>query len=601
MKKDLFYILLLVVYATTLFSCDLTEEPKATAGRSMIFGTESGLKAYSYSFYDMLPDYNTAFKLDDLAADYMIKNDIGVYESGSFTVNTEKSWSWSELRNINYFLKHNVGDGVPANVRDNYNGIARFFRAYFYFTKLISYGELPWIDQLIASDDAEVLYAGRDSRDVIINKIIEDLDFAFNNIQENKATVNSNLINKWSAAFLKSRVCLFEASWRKYHAGTDYVANCTISYDDLFKLAAQAAYDVMESRVYDIYDAKPYANGRGSYRELFISDNAIVKEVMLACSTDQELQMGEQNWWYNSSSYGPHPSMSRNFMKTYLNQDGSFYEEKNPDGSYKTFAEETVGRDTRLNQTIMCFDYTRKNSEGTFVPTLPNYTGHSLSGYQFTKYVLDDVAYDDGRKNINDIPIFRYAEVLLNYAEAKAELGTITDDDWKNTIGKLRKRAGITGGLENLPQTIDSYLQSTYFPNVSNPILLEIRRERAIELCLEGSRLRDMKRWACGDLWVKDDWKGIYIPSLDTPLDINQDGIYDLYVTRTSNYKGEYADIAVILGAALTVKQIEDDPNHGYFYWYNTPSRVWNANMYLYPIPQEVRNVNSNLSQNPGW
>jgi hypothetical protein len=215
---------------------------------------------------------------------------------------------------------------------------------------------------------------------------------------------------------------------------------------------------------------------------------------------------------------------------------------------------------------------------------------------------MDDVSYDNGQTNINDIPIFRYAEVLLNYAEAKAELGTLTDNDWKNTIGVLRRRAGITGGdLDQKPTVVDPYIQKTYYPGISDPVILEIRRDRAIELCLEGLRMLDLKRWACGNLWKDVEWTGIYIPALDTPLDMNGDGTYDVYFTTNTNYAGTYKGITVQLKGAQTVKKLSDDPNGGYVYFYNETSHTWNDNMYLYPIPAQVITMNPNLTQNPGW
>ena len=602
--KVAFYIynIFIYIFVLLLSSCDLTEEPRSSADKEMIFGSKDGLGAYSYSFYNELPDYNTAFKLDNVAVDYIVKNLISTYEAGAYTVNEASSWNWAPLRNINYFIKHNVNDNVSESIRNNYTGIARFFRAYFYFDKLVTYGEVPWIDTLIENDDIDKLYASRDSRDLIIKKIIEDLDYAFQNILEVNPTGDSNLVNKWCAAFLKSRICLFEASWRKYHKNSAYVEGLVITPEELFEDAANAAKLIIDSKVYDIYNGVDYSGGRGAYRELFISDHTITKEVMLACSLDKELQMGEQNWWYNSSTYGNRWSMSRPFAKLYLNIDGTVYNEKNEDGSYKNFVEETTGRDLRLNQTIRGADYTCLDSKGKYVQTSANFTGHSLTGYQFTKYIKDDVTYNDGRKNDNDIPIFRYAEVLLNYAEAKAELGTLTDEDWKNTIGILRKRAGIVGGdLEHLPTIVDSYIQHTYFPLISDPVILEIRRERSIELCLEGTRLMDLKRWACADLWENSEWTGVYIPVLDTPLDMNGDGKYDVFFTKSSKYTGDYSSILVKLNSTQTVLPLEDDPNKGYLYLYNVGSRIWNDNMYLYPIPQEVININPNLSQNPGW
>ena len=225
-----------------------------------------------------------------------------------------------------------------------------------------------------------------------------------------------------------------------------------------------------------------------------------------------------------------------------------------------------------------------------------------MTGYQFTKYVLDDEAIDNGANNYNDLPIFRYAEVLLNYAEAKAELKSLTDSEWEQTIGQLRRRAGITGGdLEHLPTQVDPYLHDTFYPDINDPVLLEIRRERAIELCLEGVRLNDLKRWNCGELWEKLAWTGIYIPALDKPIDMNGDGVNDVFFTKDANYNGEYKGIAVKLNNLQTVQELTDDPKHGFIYNYRIDTKVWNDNMYLYPIPQEVRNLNPNLTQNPGW
>lgn len=595
-------IIALILSASVLVvSCDLAEQPKAKAGRDMIFGSETGLLTYTNGFYEYLPDYDNAHK-QNITMDNAAKNATGTYEVGAYTTNTSTSWSWSSIRNVNYFLKYNTSSNVSEPIRNNYSGIARLFRAYLYFNKLVQYGEVPWIDIPLEPDSPE-LYKTQDSRDVIISKMIEDLDFAAANITEDKITPNSNRVNRWTALFFKSRVCLFEASFRKYHAtgskyGKDYLKDCKITAEELYRQAADAAQEIIEKGPYRLYTGTPYANGRGSYRELFISDNAVSQEVMLSLALDPVLQLGEANWYYNSSTYGPHLCMTHAFAKTYLNLDGTPYNDKKGD-TYKTFAEETSGRDYRLNQTIRGADYTCKDKEGVFVPTPANMTGHSLTGYQFTKYVMDDISFDGGRTNYNDVPIARYAEVLLNYAEAKAELGTLTDADWEKTIGALRGRAGITGGLDKKPTTADPYMMSIY-TGVTDPVILEVRREREIELILEGLRLNDLKRWACGKLWETAAWDGIYIPALNTPLDLNGDGTNDVFVTEDSKYSGPYKSIAMYTGANLKVVKLADDTKGGYRLNYEI-SRVWNDNMYIYPIPEIVIQKNPNLKQNPGW
>lgn len=595
-------IIALILSASVLVvSCDLAEQPKAKAGRDMIFGSETGLLTYTNGFYEYLPDYDNAHK-QNITMDNAAKNATGTYEVGAYTTNTSTSWSWGSIRNVNYFLKYNTSSNVSEPIRNNYSGIARLFRAYLYFNKLVQYGAVPWIDIPLEPDSPE-LYKAQDSRDVIISKMIEDLDFAAANITEDKITPNSNRVNRWTALFFKSRVCLFEASFRKYHStgskfGKEYLKDCKITAEELYRQAADAAQEIIEKGPYRLYTGTPYANGRGSYRELFISDNAVTQEVMLSLALDPVLQLGEANWYYNSSTYGPHLCMTHAFAKTYLNLDGTPYNDKKGD-TYKTFAEETSGRDYRLNQTIRGADYTCKDKEGVFVPTPANMTGHSLTGYQFTKYVMDDISFDGGRTNYNDVPIARYAEVLLNYAEAKAELGTLTDADWEKTIGALRGRAGITGGLDKKPTTADPYMMSIY-TGVTDPVILEIRREREIELILEGLRLDDLKRWACGKLWETAAWDGIYIPALNTPLDLNGDGTNDVFVTEDSKYSGPYKSIAMYTGDNLKVVKLADDTKGGYRLNYEI-SRVWNDNMYIYPIPEIVIQKNPNLKQNPGW
>ena len=600
-RIKLFVLLPLMLLAA---SCDLTEYQQATADRKMIFGSEAGMRTYCYNFYvNILPDNTDAFAPStvDLAA----KATTSTFEQGAYSADVETSWSWSQVRNVNYFIYYNTDPDVPENIRNNYTGVARFFRAWLYYSLLRKYGEVPWIGVPLNPDSPE-LYAPRDSRDVIITHMLEDLDFAFEHIIASDIQPNANTINKWTAMALKSRVALFEASFRKYHAGSEFVKNCTITPDELYREAAAAAKTVMDGKVYSIWTGTPYKEGRGAYRDLFTSDDAVTQEVMLSagCSPKLSAKLGYQNFWYNSPTYGSRLSMTRTMVNTYLNIDGSFYTDVDARGNHKSFEEETTGRDLRLNQTIRAADYTCINAKKVLVPTAPNVSGLCLTGYQITKYVLDDVAYDGGQNNINDIPIMRYAEVLLNYAEAKAELGEITDADWSATIGVLRRRAGITGGdLDALPTASDAFMKALY-PSVTSPVILEIRRERECELAYENFRFTDIRRWGVGDLWQRVKWDGIFIPALDTPMDLNGDGTFDAYFTLDADYlaTGEYNYISVLVlpdSSPENGLHIEDTTD-GYFLRYDVP-RVWTDKMYLYPVPSQERILNPNLTQNPGW
>jgi hypothetical protein len=211
--------------------------------------------------------------------------------------------------------------------------------------------------------------------------------------------------------------------------------------------------------------------------------------------------------------------------------------------------------------------------------------------------------FDAGALNTNAVPLFRYAEVLLNYAEAKAELGTLTNQDWALTIGALRARAGITGGLTIKPTLVDPYLVANYFPNISDPSILEIRRERGIELSLEGLRFADILRWKRGEL-MEQQWNGFYVPALNTPMDLNEDGILDVLFyqgTRPAAISGvTFVDVSPRIGTAVN-SQLLKNGTSGELIWMNEIPRKWNEKNYLYPIPLNDLQRNPNLKQNPGW
>jgi hypothetical protein len=220
------------------------------------------------------------------------------------------------------------------------------------------------------------------------------------------------------------------------------------------------------------------------------------------------------------------------------------------------------------------------------------------------KWTLDDMYYDTRDLNINAISMFRYGEVLLNYAEAKAELGTLTDADWATTIGVLRARGGITAGLTTKPTVVDPYLKSVYFPDISDPVILEVRRERGIELCLEGFRFSDILRWKRGEL-MNQEWNGFYVAALNTAMDLNEDGIMDVafYQGTTKPNLGSaltYVDVSPLVAGKVN-SQLLKNGTTGELTWMNNITRKWEDKMYYYPIPTTDLVTNPNLGQNPGW
>lgn len=579
----LFLVSLCVVFA----GCDLEQNPVAETSRDAVFNHENGLQLYTTSFYNMLPSADDITRGDGIsdygarkpAPDFIVE---GAYDARS----SDGGWSWSQLRNINYFLENNVDPAVPEAVRQHYNGLARFFRAWFYFEKVKRYGDVPWIDKPLGVDDPS-LYAGRDPREVVMQHVLEDINFAIDNL----ATTNDasrTMITRDVALAFKSRVALFEGTFRKYHPewGLSDTAN------EWLNEAASAARTIMDSGQYSLYDG---AGEESSYRRLFTSDDPVSSEIMLAVVSDLGLGVTHTaNWTYTSGTFWVRYSFIRTFMNTYLNIDGTPFTGR-PGFETMTFMDEVKGRDKRLQQTIRMGDYTRTNS-GVSVPAPPAFT-YTWTGYQPIKWTLDDIAIDGGSRNTNAVSIFRYAEVLLNYAEAKAELGTITDSDWAETVGALRGRAGITGGLTSLPAQVDPYLQQVYFPDVASPVLLEIRRERSIELVLEGFRFYDLIRWKRGDL-MEMQWNGMYVPSVNEYMDLNEDGAPDVY------FATEMPEARVDGVVYVDVTGEEDrlaNGTSGEITVLNTIPRVWEDRHYLYPIPEVHLLKNPALTQNPGW
>ncbi|HEX8609397.1 MAG TPA: RagB/SusD family nutrient uptake outer membrane protein, partial [Pedobacter sp.] len=442
--------------------------------------------------------------------------------------------------------------------------------------------------------DDPALNAGRDKRELVMDSVLADLDYACNNIQATN-DASRTTITKWVAYAYKSRVCLFEGTFRKYHTELNLSGTANRWLDE----AVAASEQIMKNGGYSINTA----GGPGSsYRQVFTSNAPIAQEVLQAAVADVNLSvLNEANWWWTSGTYGAKASFTRTFINTYLKLDGTPFTN---DPAYPTmlFKDEVKNRDLRLKQTIRSGDY-KRISNGVQVPAPPVFS-YTFTGYQPIKWTLDDTYFDAGALNTNAVALFRYAEVLLNYAEAKAELGTLTDADWASTIGVLRSRAGITGGLSTKPTVADPYLMNKYFPGITDPTILEIRRERGIELSLEGFRFSDLLRWKRGEL-MEQEWNGFYVPSLITPMDLNEDGILDVAFYQGARPSPAaagvtYVDVSARVGNAIN-SQLLKNGTFGELIWMNEIPRKWNDRNYYYPIPLADLQRNPNLKQNPGW
>lgn len=580
--------------AISLLACQkLDQQPEDTATGEAIFNTENGLALYANSFYDILPSGNDIIRSDEMT-DYGARNQVPDFlRAGAYGPQQSTGWEdWDKLRNINFFLANCNSPQVSDEVKSHYIGLARFFRSWFYFNKVKRFGNVPWIGQPFDIDDPG-LFNGRDERTLVMDSVLADLNYAIENISTTDDPTRS-LITKDIAYAFKSRVCLFEGTFRKYQVGY----GLTGSADQWLEEAVQAAEAVMQSGHFNLNTA---GGEELSYRQLFISDAPVAQEIMLSAVMSASLNvLNDANWWWTSATYGARLSLIRTFINTYLNIDGTPFT-NNPAYQTMTFMEEVKGRDKRLQQTIRMGDYKRIN--GTTPEPAPPVFSYTYTGYQPIKWTVDNTFFDGGTRNTNSIAMIRYAEVLLNYAEAKAELKTINASDWNNTIGALRRRAGITGNTSTLPAQVDSYLQQNYFPEINDPILLEIRRERGIELALEGFRFHDIIRWRKGEL-MDMTWNGFYVPALDTPLDLNEDGVLDVCFFQqepAQRINGvTYINVAPTISGGTNPQQLKNGTS-GELTWLNNIPRKWDEKYYLYPIPRKDYLLNPNLGQNPGW
>jgi len=617
MKKRTAYFVFCASLALSLSSCSLEELPVTSGNRTIVFGSAQGLESYALSFYQQLPSLSSLSAREG-TSDYAVAKNVSQFYTATYSAETPTSWGWGNLRKVNYFIDgiHSEDCTVSQEDKDHFEGLARWFRAYFYYDKLFTYGGVPWFDHCLKNDELDEMYKNRDSRDVIIGHIIEDLDFAAEHIRTTSSVGNTR-ISKNAAYALKSRACLWEASWRKYHN----LETPEWSAEKLYRLAAEAARVIISDPMVELNTAvcpDAYMSDNpslGAYRSLFYSKDILTNEVILGVQASlEDLVTGDANYYWNSASYGDCMCMSRAFVFTYLCTDGTPFTDK-PKYKAINFINEFNNRDARLAQTVKGPRY--EIAGGGWRDRRPNIVdGVAITGYQVIKFVEDATAKNGTSKNENSLPVIRYAEVLLNYAEAMAELGELTDADWAATIGALRLRAGFQdkpGVTSSKPTAIDPYLQETFYPDINDPVILEIRRERAIELVFEGFRADDLKRWKEGKNFERVPWTGLHVPTLDAQFAVNYDETNDFYFTykpyadvpsyAQNKYVPVYTDEDAEQGLRL-----DENPDGGYDPRYEVVvKRVWfdDDRQYLYPIPAEVireyHNRGYKLDQNPGW
>ncbi|MCX2682036.1 RagB/SusD family nutrient uptake outer membrane protein [Galbibacter sp. EGI 63066] len=574
------HFILILLCSLTVLSCSdeyLNKEPLSDVTEENFFLKASDLELYTNGFYRMFPAtsiYNGDARVDNIVTTSLSEE----MRSARLIPTSGGGWDWGYLRDINYFLEHyEKADDEAA--KKHYGGVARFFRAYFYFEKLKRFGGVPWYDYTIDPTDTESLQKPRDSRQFIADKILEDLDFAIANLNE---SVEAYRITKYTALALKSRVGLYEGTFEKYRDIS--------GYEKYLEASANAALELINNSPYTVYST---GDTEHDYMNLFNSHDAQTSEMILSRQFTQSLNVDHNvNYYTTTSSYG-RPGMTKELVNSYLNSDGSRFTDL-PNHNQIFFTEEVANRDPRLSQTIRTPGYTRKGQSLELPPNI----GATVTGYQLTKYVTEP-QYDTNDESITDLPIFRFGEVLLNYAEAKAELENITQSDLDQSIQLLRNRVGMPAlSMTAANGNPDPFMEDQY-PDVDGPnkgLILEIRRERRIELYMENFRWDDIVRWKSGQTITRP-LRGLYFPGAGS-YDMDGNGSIDVVLYEGEEPGNQTEGTQYIkMGSDVYFDEnnlIDPQPDFN--------NRTFDETRdYLYPIPRVELQLNPNLTQNPGW
>ncbi|MBB5648793.1 RagB/SusD family nutrient uptake outer membrane protein [Pedobacter cryoconitis] len=593
-------LVIVVLAITILTGCKknfLEREPQTSINPKYFFKTTADLETYSNGFYEMtgitaLNDVmerkndvfsdNLSVYLGGSEIDNMIRGKI------SATTVTPKSWNWENLRRINYML-NNLQDvqGDQATVA-HFTGIARFYRADFYFEMLKRYGDVPYYTTVLEATDEAALYKKQDPRALVADSIRADLEYAVSHV---KADGTKSRITKWAALAMLSRFCLYEGTFRKYHDELGLQASAT----PFLERAVSASKEIM-SGGFSIYNTGKKGE---DYQKIFTSaDLGSNKEILFYRDFDQALNRSNDTHYVFDWQW----SISKSMADTYLMADGTPFT-SSPGWNTKTYTEVFNNRDPRMAVTIM---------PPGFSTTLgrPNLIRPTFGGYPQIKFY----AIDPNTKvytEYSDLPIFRYAETLLINAEAKAELGSITQGDLDQTINLLRNRAGVSPLNMSLANANPDPVLVNMYPHVSSGnkgVLLEIRRERNVELACEGFRFNDLLRWKAGQL-LERPTQGIYVAKLGA-MDVTGDGVEDIAILESPEKTDPLAGVPAAVKANLVMYYLNSNSFYlsnqtsGFIMFpenVNTPRSFNEAKYYYFPIPFQQVLLNPKLVQPKGW
>ena len=602
MKKITSYIIIgMLLISASCKKGFLDRYPQDAIAPELFFKTETDLSLYINGLLNSpgMGQYLNDQSSDNTAstAALELKNMmLGAPSSQTIT----GGWDWGRLRDINYFLDNYDKANVAQDVKDHYAGLAKYYRAAFYFDKVNRFSDVPWYGNTINPGDS-ALYKARDPRTLVVDNIMADLLFAVQHIKEK---VPSGTPNVWAAKMLYARIALYEGTFRKYHPELKLETTAARFLDS----ARVQAQDIMNSGKFRIYMAAT-PQPEQDYAMLFASPDLLQNpEVILACPYDYTKDPANSNSNVNSTVFGDYEqSPSRDLVQTYLMKDGKRFTDL-PGYDKLMYTQEFQNRDPRMKQTLAAPGFKRASDLTPYIQRLnKNFTGyHQVKGYTNST--------DNNIAGSVDFPVYRYAEALLTYAEARAEMEKLTQDDLDKTVNLLRKRVDMPALSMGLANANPDLLQAAKFPDVTGAnkgVILEIRRERRVEFALEGYRYSDLMRWHAGKQLEKIP-EGMYFPGLGK-YDMTGDGVEDIIlIDKSLDIPAEGSKEKNSLGIPLiyykagsigeNVTVYLKNGNAGGAIVTENKTRTFIDPMYYYrPIPYTQVALNPKLQQIFGW
>ena len=543
------------------------------------------LRNYANRFYTNLAAPSSTY---DEQSDNRVPANYDIWLYNEYTLDRAGDWNWENIRNLNFFM--NRYQRVVASEADINAQVAviRFFRALDYFGKIKSYGDVPWYEKDLTDGDTEELFKPRDSRDFVLGKVIEDLEFAIQWLPEKNAAVKGAL-HKDAARTQLSRVCLYYGTFKKYHN-----VGGTPSSQDLLQKAANNALAVMNTGNYAIVQGADNGCGMVSfegypmyYQNQFVQEDLDGNKEAILYREYKDGVLTHQTGRQDAA-----PGFSKDFMESFLCKDGKPIGVSELYQGDETLDIELTDRDPRMYQIV---DNVKRpwavQADGTIElhrsafdlnASAPDVSASkSVTGYLNTKHLSADPTQWVASSTTYDFMVYRYAEVLLNYAEAMYELGQMSQEVLDNTINKIRGRVGMPHLKMEVGFTDPNWPNYGY--EVA-PLLQEIRRERRIELVAEGFRYDDIIRWKAVKLYEN--------PKTVLGMRVT-DKVISLYQEGT--FGGDKGRALVEYEGKTYIRPYSKDLNDA--------GRKWSADdkRFLNPISKNVMLINPNITQNPGW